>query len=512
VPNEVLPSSEEPVTNSSHDETAGGELSHICEGDTDVLTDLLPKDLEEGILDTLHKEIKWQRMSHQGGDVPRLVAVQGHIGDDGSVPIYRHPSDESPRLLPFSPTVLAIKTATEARLGHPLNHALIQFYRDGSDFISEHSDKTLDIVHGSFIANVSLGAERTMILRTKRRDKDPSPDSSPAVPDKSDKRKIHRVRLPHNSLLRMGLKTNMKWLHSIRQDKRADRDKSVAELAFNGARISLTFRQIGTFLSKDEKSIWGQGAQAKTRETARPVVNGQGPEAVGMLKAFGAENHATSFDWDAYYGRGFDVLHMSASPRFFASQDPVVNMRVALMLAELGVTYAKGSMGPLPSRAPRGGDFLPIKFVDNDEGKSTVEGDVAILIYLDATYGGTKNASQNKDKAVLASRYTRFQQALSLSSRFRQELLDGDGKTNRSFAERELPLWNRHAVEMEGEFLVGSIPSLPDFVVWPILHALIQEHGLQIMDGQKDLKRYYDDFAARECVRLALGNPVEPSS
>ena len=505
------PLAQESALGSSRDERTGEEMSRICEGDTDVITDLLPKDLEDGIFDTVRNEVKWQRMSHQGGDVPRLVAVQGQVADDGSIPIYRHPSDESPPLLPFSRTVLAIKAVTEARLGHPLNHVLIQFYRDGNDFISEHSDKTLDIVSGSYIANVSLGAERTMVLRTKRLDKDPSRHPDTAVPDEGDKRRIHRARLPHNSLLRMGLKTNMKWLHSIRQDKRAQRDKTAAELAFNGARISLTFRQIGTFLSKDEKLIWGQGALAKTCDTARSVVNGQGPEAIGMLKAFGIENHATSFDWATHYGKGFDVLHMSASPRFFASQDPIMNLRVALILAELGVTYARGSMGPIANRTPDEVEPLPMKFVDNDDRKSTVEGDVAILMYLDATYGGTKNPGQNKDQALLAKRYTRFQQALSLSLRFRQGLLGTDGKINRSFAERELPSWDRHVAEADGEFLVGSIPSLPDFVVWPILHALVQEHGLQILDGQSDLKKYYEVFGTRECVRIALGKAIEVS-
>ncbi|CRK16323.1 hypothetical protein BN1723_017462, partial [Verticillium longisporum] len=103
-------------------------------------------------------------MSHQGGEVPRKVAVQGLVAEDGSMPVYRHPADESPPLFPFTKTVLEIKAVVEEKLGHPLNHVLIQFYRDGNDYISEHSDKTLDIVKGSYIVNVSLGAERTMIF------------------------------------------------------------------------------------------------------------------------------------------------------------------------------------------------------------------------------------------------------------------------------------------------------------------------------------------------------------
>lgn len=280
----------------------------LGEGDTDVIEDVLPQELEKVAFEELQNEVQWQRMLHQGGDVPRLVAVQGEVAPDGSMPVYRHPSDESPPLLPFSPTVLTIKAKIEEHLGHALNHVLIQFYRNGKDYISEHSDKTIDVVKSSYIANVSLGAERTMVFRTKRQGKDRS--CSGVSPPGNAKRRAQRAQLPHNSLCRMGLKTNMRWLHSIRQDKRAEWEKTPSELAYEGQRISLTFRHIGTFLDKDENMIWGQGATSKTRDAAKSVINGQGPEAIEMLKAFGAENNSSVFDWEARYGKGFDVLHI----------------------------------------------------------------------------------------------------------------------------------------------------------------------------------------------------------
>jgi alkylated DNA repair dioxygenase AlkB len=286
----------------------------LCEGDTTVIYNVLTVELEAGAFEKMRDEVDWQRMSHQGGEVPRLVAVQGEVAVDGSMPVYRHPSDESPPLKPFSPTVRKLKEEVEKHLGHPLNHVLIQFYRDGKDYISEHSDKTLDIVRGTYIANLSLGAERTMVFRTKRVDKDftrkdPSPqqsESSSPVP-----RQIQKAKLPHNSLCRMGLQTNMRWLHAIKQDKRLDAEKTAAELAFGGARISLTFRHIGTFLNAEQTLIWGQGATGKTRDEARPVVNNDNGLTGEVVRAFGTENHASEFDWEACYGRGFDVLHMS---------------------------------------------------------------------------------------------------------------------------------------------------------------------------------------------------------
>ncbi|KAK2609338.1 hypothetical protein QQS21_002119 [Conoideocrella luteorostrata] len=474
----------------------------LCEGDTDIIGNVLPDDLVQNAFDLLQNEIQWQRMLHQGGEVPRLVAVQGEVADDGSMPVYRHPSDESPPLLPFSPTVSAIKAATERHLGHPLNHVLIQFYRDGKDYISEHSDKTIDVVKGSYIANVSLGAERTMVFRTKRLGKDPSrTEDSPPSGD-ATKRQVQRAQLPHNSLCRMGLKTNMKWLHSIRQDKRSDREKTPAELAFKGGRISLTFRQIGTFLDADEKLIWGQGATGKTRVAARPVINGQGPEAIDMLKAFGAENNSSVFDWEARYGQGFDVLHISSSPRFFASADTIANMRIWLMLAEHGVSYAKGSIAPSPDAKSASDACIaadtPIRFVDNDIARSIVDGDVAIMLYLDAAYG---QPSVQASKANLATRFSRFQRAIKLANLWKH--LDKSANLSEALLQ-ELAIWDGYAAE--ATFIAKSgAPCIADFAVWPVVHAIVENYGAEALEELKNLKKYYGRIASLENTKKVVG-------
>jgi nicotinamidase-related amidase/glutathione S-transferase len=472
----------------------------LCEGDTDVIEDVLPDSLLNGIFDKLRDEVQWKRMSHQGGQVPRLVAVQGEVGPDGNIPVYRHPSDESPPLLPFSQTVKAIKTKTEKHLGHPLNHVLIQYYRDGNDHISEHSDKTLDIVKGSYIANVSLGAERTMTFRTKRRDKDSSQDgvSSPEGP----KRTIQRAKLPHNSLCRLSLQSNMKWLHAIRQDKRSKKEKSPAELAYEGGRISLTFRRIGTFLNREETLIWGQGAKAKTFEDAHPVINGQTPEAIEMLKAFGTENNSSEFHWDEHYGKGFDVLHISNAPRFFACSDPTINMRIALMLAELGVNYAKGSV--TAGSESLNSENLVVKFTDKD--KSTVQGDFAVMLYLDARYGPDHAGDATQAPKDLATRLTRFQRAVALLGTWRTLSKDStSGKRDLMTLKHELEVWNGFVAEDNGSFITGAELSLPDFALWPVLHDMIKETGMENFGGLKELQEYYEKIEGRASVKKVLG-------
>lgn len=537
----------------------------LCAGDTDVIDDVLPSELVDGIFEKLRGEVSWQRMSHQGGEVPRLVAVQGEVDEDGSMPVYRHPSDESPPLLQFTPTVRAIKAETEKHLGHELNHVLIQFYRDGNDYISEHSDKTIDVVKKSYIANVSLGAQRTMVLRTKRQDKqsskcdvdqsavvdeakqpeesntDPVPGTrstntnaervqlteakeattsrSPKTPESGcmgkntvpSKREVQRATLRHNSLCRMGLDTNMQWLHSIRQDKRAERDKSDAELAFGGGRISLTFRRIGTFLNRDETKIWGQGATGKTKAEAKAVINGESPEMVALLKAFGRENHSSSFDWEEYYGKGFDVLHMSNAPRLFASRDVLINMRVALMLAEYGIGYAKGSM--TASRTCNLDEdqleAASIKFVDSDASKSVVQGDMAIMLYLNESYGTTKEATVLKPD--LAKQFTHFQKALTVLTRWRRVQLSAPGKVpDLKLFKEELAFWDKLAATIasseseETKFLSGSAsgkPGLVDFALWPVLNDLVQKCGKDSLDGYADLEKWFKGFAGRDAVK-----------
>ncbi|KAK1244683.1 hypothetical protein MKX07_003482 [Trichoderma sp. CBMAI-0711] len=489
----------------------------LCEGDSDVIMNALPSDLAEEAFEKLEKEVLWQRMSHQGGEVPRLVAVQGEVGVDGTMPVYRHPADESPPLHPFSPTVEAIKVEVEKHLGHPLNHVLIQFYRDGNDYISEHSDKTLDIVKGSYIANLSLGAERTMTLRTKKLDKGLSGEASD-----DGRRKIQRAKLSHNSLFRMGLQTNMKWLHAIRRDRRADRDRSDAELAYGGRRISLTFRHIGTFLDSDETIIWGQGATGKTRDSAHAIKNGQSSDAVNMIRAFGMENHASDFDWDAHYGGGFDVLHINNSPRFFASADPVVNMRIVLMLNEFGIKFAKGSMasGADAHSSSQGSPSAfwspPIKFVDNDAARSVVQGDMAIMLYLHSRYGpgrSTEAGSASNNLEKLAVLYSQLQQGLNLLPIWRQVKGEGavPGGALPGKLKQELAVWEGYiadkAKDKRPAFLCEDTLTLPDFATWPVLHAIVEEYGLDAtFKGLTRLRTYYETVRQLETVAAALGS------
>jgi nicotinamidase-related amidase len=61
-----------------------GEGDKLGEGDSYIIYNILPSDLAETVFDSLKKEVSWRSMFHRGGEVPRLVAVQGEIAEDGA--------------------------------------------------------------------------------------------------------------------------------------------------------------------------------------------------------------------------------------------------------------------------------------------------------------------------------------------------------------------------------------------------------------------------------------------
>ncbi|KAL9085712.1 MAG: hypothetical protein Q9165_007461 [Trypethelium subeluteriae] len=401
----------------------------IGEGDSCIIQELLQSkggpnpaagDFDvENIFQQLYDEVRWQKMFHQQGEVPRLVAVQGEIGEDGTEPVYRHPSDQALPTMRFSPAVQQIREQVQKALKHPVNHVLIQLYRCGADYISEHADKTLDIVHGSSIANASFGAQRTMRLRLKKSALTPG-QLETYEQDPAGSRQTQRTIMPHNSLFILGPKTNMRWLHGINTDKRPPSTRTEAETAYGGIRISLTFRHIGTFISPGadgRQRIWGQGATNKSKETAKRPINDNPSESEKLVHAFGKENHESDhFDWKRVYGNGSDVLHLRESPEntpiLFLGLDRVQNLRVKMWLEELALPHATVEAPPeveFSAFSKRRG--RTVAFRDTDSKHTEVDGALEILAYLDRTIDSdghtatkddsTEEAGHNKDNTSL---------------------------------------------------------------------------------------------------------------
>ncbi|RJE21670.1 isochorismatase family [Aspergillus sclerotialis] len=447
----------------------------IGEGDSRIIYDLdLPTDAFEKIRD----EVSWQKMYHMSGKVPRLVAVQGRPLEDGSIPIYRHPADESPVFHPYTSTVDQIRVIVERILGHPLNHVLIQLYRDGQDRISEHADKTLDIVRGSYICNVSLGSQRVMVLRTKSQGSDED-DSS---------RVMQRIPMPHESLFILGEKTNMRWLHGIRADKRPISERSREDMAYGGQRISLTFRHIGTFLDPNGTTIWGQGAISKTQDQAGIVIHGDPARTEEMIRAFGQENRSTEFDWDGVYGAGFDVVNFvtTETAQLILSGDPVSDLRVRLCLNESGHRY-EATAG---DEGYAGNETRHPVYIGAEGTKVT--GVVNILNYLAQQPRGTRGPG-----ADLLQGGESLPQIEELLTRWRES------QNNDSAGEFE-PLTEWESALNGRQYLGGSVFGIDDCSLWPVLRDIVQKKGPLPNRIYPNLHNYYQRVENRGNVKISL--------
>jgi nicotinamidase-related amidase/alkylated DNA repair dioxygenase AlkB len=251
--------------------------------------------IDADTFDTLYREVAWHQMSHRGSFVPRLVALQGTKELDGVEPLYRHPADEQPPLLHWTPTIDKIRQEVERRIGHPLNHCLIQLYRNGRDWIGKHADKTLDVMRPSFIVNVSIGTTRTMVFRPKNTQHSP----------------LQKLPLPHGSLFILSLDSNQAFYHEIEQLGATGTDEP---------RISLTLRYIGTYYDRQTGAVWGIGAPSKTRAEAidrlkwldslSPAARlaQERAEAERMVGLFREENINENFQATSYQP-GFDILN-----------------------------------------------------------------------------------------------------------------------------------------------------------------------------------------------------------
>jgi len=179
-------------------------------------------------------EVAWMQMfGGNGRPFGRLKFTQASL-DGGLEPIYRYPTNNQAACptQPWSTTVRFLKDKVEAYIGQTLNHCVGNLYQNEKDFIGPHTDKMLDILEGSSIVSLSLGAARPIVLESK-------------VDGKKQE-----VMLPHGSLFVIGPKTNEQWTHAI-----------PAQSEKLGHRISLTIRKMGTFFDLAAKRLVGQGSR-----------------------------------------------------------------------------------------------------------------------------------------------------------------------------------------------------------------------------------------------------------
>jgi alkylated DNA repair dioxygenase AlkB len=119
--------------------------------------------------------------------------------------------------LPWTPTLLDVKRRVETLVKHRFNSVLLNYYRDQNDSMGMHSDDERELGPQPAIASLSLGEERTFLLKHKSR-KD---------------LKTVKLALATGSLLLMQGQTQQYWQHGINKER-----------STCAPRINLTFRSI----------------------------------------------------------------------------------------------------------------------------------------------------------------------------------------------------------------------------------------------------------------------------
>ena len=373
-----------------------------------------------------------------------------------------------------------------------------------------HDSQTLDLVRGSRIINVSLGARRVMTLRTKK--------SGGAA---GAERRTQRIGMPHNSVFVLGSKSNREWLHGIRADKRPECEKEADELAFGGVRISLTFRQIGTFQNTRQQSIWGSGARSKTKKEAHKVST-DANEVEKMLEAFGSENRETDFDWHHDYGTGFDAIDLiKRDAELVLSDDALANLRARLALSYKCIPFNLVDTETEVLRPNTEFVFHPwahgLSNLENPVFKTAegeiVEGDLAILFYLEKHHAvknvvGFTNAqlfqcaAQSNELLYLWREYI----ANPPSTPTHRFVLESPAKVEDSLLEEVrciLEQWEDYFHEQTLSFVAGEVWTVLDCAFWPVLHCIIAQWTDYPLGQFPALDRYHESGLPRKASAKA---------
>jgi alkylated DNA repair dioxygenase AlkB len=203
----------------------------------------IPPSIVPGVFDFLRQELPFYRVQYniKRGPVetrintPRYTTVFGvdetsRFNDNGdlvdaksSKKVEKTKYKCTPRPLPQCLDYL--RKLTEGTTNETYNFCLVNYYADGQDSISYHSDDERFLGPDPAIASFSLGAKRDFLMKHK-----PIPPGPETVPEPK------QVKLPLGSgdMVLMRGKTQGMWLHSI--------PKRAGDEAKKG-RINITFRK-----------------------------------------------------------------------------------------------------------------------------------------------------------------------------------------------------------------------------------------------------------------------------
>lgn len=166
------------------------------------------------LMDKFIKETPWTQkvvqMYNKQVITPRLSAWYA----DAETYDYTSLRKSTPNL--WTPELLMLKAIVEPLAGVKFNSVLLNYYRDGNDSVTWHSDNEKALGTHPTIASVTFGQVRSFDIRNK-----------------NNHREKYSVRLEHGSLLLMKGNLQAKWDHRIAKSTKVRKP-----------RLNLTFRVV----------------------------------------------------------------------------------------------------------------------------------------------------------------------------------------------------------------------------------------------------------------------------
>ncbi|KAL8893190.1 MAG: hypothetical protein Q9192_005512 [Flavoplaca navasiana] len=228
------------------------EGHHINDqADLDILyfQPFIPKNAANDLFEFIRDHLFFYRVQYnirRGGletqiITPRYTTVFGldetaHFAPDGSVVEALTSKSVSPNKYPTcSPRSIPqcldeLRKVTEVFTKSSYNFCLVNYYANGTDSISYHSDDERFLGSDPVIASFSLGAKRDFLIKHKP----VPPKEHDHVPDSINSAKPLKLPLASGDMILMRGKTQANWLHSIPKRKGGESDRG---------RINITFRK-----------------------------------------------------------------------------------------------------------------------------------------------------------------------------------------------------------------------------------------------------------------------------
>jgi alkylated DNA repair dioxygenase AlkB len=187
----------------------------LPDGEVYYLSRLPLGETPDKVMRRLIDEVPWRNENivvwNKSYPQPRLIAWFGDVGRDYTYSGIRLTP------LPWTEILLDLKNRVEKVTHADFNSVLLNYYRNHRDSMGLHSDDEPELGKQPILGSLSLGEERTFILKHKR-DKSLNPI---------------RLKLASGSLLLMKGDTQHYWKHGIDKENRPC-----------GPRVNLTFRRI----------------------------------------------------------------------------------------------------------------------------------------------------------------------------------------------------------------------------------------------------------------------------